>query len=133
MISIDPRTRGRARPRGSGLELFAWYAMRVTGVALFVLALAHFAIIHFVFDVEGQTAEWIAQQRWNQVLWRAFDWALLMTVLFHSFMGMRTVLADYVRAPRARMVVLTVLYVTAILLVVIGTAVVMTLPTPGSN
>ena len=131
MISIDPRTRGRARPHGSGLELFAWYLMRVTGVALFVLALAHFTIIHFVFDVELQTAEWIAQQRWNQLLWRAFDWALLMTVLFHSFMGMRTVISDYVRPPRARLVVLTILTVTALFLVVIGTAVVMNLPTPG--
>ena len=41
----------------------------------------------------------------------------LMTVLFHSFMGMRTVLTDYVRPPRARMAVLTILYVTAVFLV----------------
>jgi succinate dehydrogenase / fumarate reductase membrane anchor subunit len=132
MISIDPRTRGRARPTGSGFELFVWYAMRLSGVALFVLALAHFAIIHFVFDVQGETAEWIAAQRWNQVLWRAFDWALLMTVLFHSFMGMRTVITDYLPAPRARLVVLSLLYLTALFLVAIGTAVVMTLPGPGA-
>jgi succinate dehydrogenase hydrophobic anchor subunit len=56
-----------------------------------------------------------------------------MMVLFHSFMGMRTVLADYMRSPRARMIALTVLGVTALFLVVIGTAVVMTLPVPGAG
>lgn len=133
MISIDPRTRGRSRPQGSGFEVFVWYAMRVSGVALFVLALAHFTIMHFLFDVEGQSADWIASQRWNQLLWRVFDWALLTTVLFHSFMGTRTVLSDYIRAPRARLVALTTLYVVGAVVFVMGTAVVLTLPTPGAK
>ena len=45
--------------------------MRITGVALFVLALSHYIIQHFIFDPSQQTAEWIAQHRWNQLLWRA--------------------------------------------------------------
>jgi succinate dehydrogenase / fumarate reductase, membrane anchor subunit len=133
MIRIDPRTRGRARPSSSGLELFIWYAMRISGVALFVLALAHFTIIHFVFDVAGQSAEWIATQRWNQVLWRVFDWTLLMMVLFHSFMGTRTVVQDYVHRPRARLVTLSVLYLALIVLFVMGTSIVLTLPSPGAK
>jgi succinate dehydrogenase / fumarate reductase, membrane anchor subunit len=132
MISIDPRSRGRARPRASGLELALWYAMRVSGVLLFVLALAHFTIIHFVFDVSVQSADWIASARWNQLLWRAFDWTLLSTVLFHSFMGMRTVLADYLSG-RARLLALSALYVGLLLVFVLGTSVVLTLPTPGGR
>jgi len=128
VIAIDPRSRGRSRPQGSGFEAFVWYFMRVTGVMLFVLALAHFSIMHFVFDPANQSAQWIASQRWNQLIWRAFDWLLLMTVLFHSFMGVRTVLSDYVHSGRARLFLMSTLYIVAAMLFVMGTSVVLTLP-----
>ena len=131
MLSIDPRTRGRARPHGSGTELALWYAMRISGVLLFVLALAHFTIIHFVFDVAIQSADWIARERWNSILWRTFDWTLLSTVLFHSFVGMRTVLQDYL-AGRARLLALSLLSIVALVVFVMGTLVVMTLPGIGA-
>jgi len=127
-MSISPVTRGRKRPTGSRRETAVWYLMRVTGVALFVLALAHFSILHFIYDPADQTAAFITDQRWNQLFWRAFDWTLLMLVLFHSFMGMRTVLLDYLHRPRVRLVVLSVFYLTAVVLFVLGTVVVMTLP-----
>ena len=38
-------------PAGGGFELAVWYLIRLSGLALFVLALAHFSITHFVFDV----------------------------------------------------------------------------------
>ena len=109
-MSISPVTRGRKRPTGSRREATVWYLMRVTGIALFVLALAHFSILHFIYDPADQTAAFITDQRWNQLFWRAFDWTLLMLVLFHSFMGMRTVLLDYLHRPRLRMVVLSIFY-----------------------
>ena len=127
-MSISPVTRGRERPTGSRRETAVWYLMRVTGVALFVLALAHFSILHFIYDPADQTAAFITDQRWNQLFWRAFDWTLLMLVLFHSFMGMRTVLLDYLHRPRVRLVVLSVFYLAAVVLFVLGTVVVMTLP-----
>ena len=127
-MSISPVTRGRKRPTGSRREATVWYLMRVTGIALFVLALAHFSILHFIYDPADQTAAFITDQRWNQLFWRAFDWTLLMLVLFHSFMGMRTVLLDYLHRPRLRMVVLSIFYLLAVVLFVLGTVVVMTLP-----
>jgi succinate dehydrogenase / fumarate reductase membrane anchor subunit len=131
-MSGSPRT-GRPRPTGGGLEVALWYLMRLTGVALFVLALAHYLIVHFLFDPSAQTASWIIDQRWNQLFWRAFDWTLLMMVLFHGFMGVRTVITDYVGRPRVRTLLLTILYLLAVILFVIGTLVVMTLPTPGGG
>ncbi|HEX4897380.1 MAG TPA: hypothetical protein VFV53_03375, partial [Candidatus Limnocylindrales bacterium] len=59
--------------------------------------------------------------------WRAIDWSLLMLVLFHAFMGVRTVIVDYVKGGR-RTLLLTGLYLVAIALFALGTAVVMTLP-----
>lgn len=127
------RSSGRLRPTRSGTELRVWYLMRLSGVALFVLALAHFSILHFLFDPADQTAEFIANQRWNQLFWRAFDWLLLMTVLLHGFLGMRTVISDYVHGPRARVITLSTLYGLAAILFVTGTSVILTLPAPGAK
>ena len=132
MVQINPTTAGRSRPQANGFELFVWYLMRVTGVALFVLALAHFSIMHFVFDPSKQDATWIADQRWNSLFWRSFDWLMLTLVVFHSFMGVRTVLLDYVHGVRSRLLSLSFLYLLGAALFVMGTAVVLTLPTPGA-
>jgi succinate dehydrogenase / fumarate reductase, membrane anchor subunit len=129
-IEISRVTRGRMRPRGSRRETVAWYTMRITGLGLFVLALAHFSILHFIYDPAQQNADFIASQRWNQFFWRAIDWALLMLVLFHSFLGMRTVFQDYIRGRRSRPIALGALYVLALFLFIIGTVVVLTLPSP---
>lgn len=132
-IELSPVSGGRLRPRGGRRETLSWYLMRLTGVALFVLALAHFSILHFIFDPAEQTAEFIANERWNRLFWRAFDWLLLMTVLFHSFVGVRTVVIDYIRGPANRTVTLYLLYALAAVLFIVGTQVILTLPVPGSR
>jgi succinate dehydrogenase hydrophobic anchor subunit len=50
-----------------------------------------------------------------------------MLVLFHAFMGVRTVVVDYVKGT-PRTLLLTGLYILAFVLFVLGTAVVLTLP-----
>jgi succinate dehydrogenase / fumarate reductase membrane anchor subunit len=117
----------RPRPQGGGFELAAWYLVRLSGVGLFVLALAHFSILHFLFDPAHETAAFIFGQRWHDLIWRALDWALLMLVIFHSFLGVRTVVADYIKGP-ARTALLSGLYLLALLLFVLGTIVVLSLP-----
>ena len=62
-----------------------------------------------------------------------FDWLLLMTVLFHGFLGMRTVVTDYIHRPRLREFTLIMLYTLAFLLFVIGTQVILTLPMRGAQ
>ena len=118
---------GRIKPQGSGFEVASWYLMRLSGLGLFVLVLTHYLILHVIHEPAQQDADFITQMRWSNQFWRAFDWLMLMLVLFHSFVGMRTVVIDYVRGG-SRTVVLSVLYLLAIGLFVIGTLVVMTLP-----
>jgi succinate dehydrogenase / fumarate reductase, membrane anchor subunit len=118
----------QAKPQGGGFELAVWYLMRLTGVALFVLALTHYLILHVLYDPALQDADFITTVRWSSLFWRAFDWTLLMMVLFHGFMGVRTVIGDYTRGG-ARTALTMGLYLLAIGLFVMGTAVVMTLPT----
>jgi succinate dehydrogenase hydrophobic anchor subunit len=118
---------GRLRPQGSRRELAIWFLMRLSGLALFVLELSHYLILHVFHDPADQTAQWIGQFRWNSTFWRVFDWTMLMLVLFHAFMGMRVVVGDVLAGP-ARTAVLWILYAIAIALFLMGTQVVLTLP-----
>ena len=88
---------GRPRPQSGGFELAIWYYMRLSGVALFVLALAHFSAQHFLSDPKDQTAVWIFHEAWNNVLRRFLDWLMLVFVLAHMILGMRTVSMDYLK------------------------------------
>jgi succinate dehydrogenase / fumarate reductase membrane anchor subunit len=120
---------GRVRPQTGGFELAVWYLMRLSGLGLFVLVLTHYLILHVLHDPADQTAQWIAQFRWSSTFWRSFDWLMLSLVLFHAFMGMRTVIADYTRGG-LRSLLLGGLYLLGIVIFVLGTIVVMTLPNP---
>ena len=73
-MSGVPRAR-QPRPKGRGLELTYWLLTRYTALALFVLALAHFTVTHFVYDSSEQTAEWIKQVRWSSPALRFVDWS----------------------------------------------------------
>ena len=121
--------RMRARPEGSGAEVAIWYLMRLTGIGLFVLVLTHYLILHVLYDPAEQDAQWIAQYRWSSTFWRAFDWLMLTLVQFHAFMGMRTIVSDYTRGG-LRTLLLSGLYLVGIVVFVLGTIVVMTLPNP---
>jgi succinate dehydrogenase / fumarate reductase membrane anchor subunit len=119
----------RARPEGSGAEVAIWYLMRLSGIGLFVLVLTHYLILHVLYDPAEQNAQWIAQYRWSSTFWRAFDWLMLTLVQFHAFVGMRTVVSDYTRGG-LRTLLLSGLYLLGIVVFVLGTIVVMTLPNP---
>ena len=114
------------RPMGGGWELAVWYLMRLTALGLFVLVLAHFTIVHFIYDPAVQNANWIAS-RWSGAAWRTVDWLMLAAVVFHAFMGMRTVIHDYTRGP-ARLALTMLLYMLAFLIFAMGTMALVTFP-----
>jgi succinate dehydrogenase hydrophobic anchor subunit len=120
---------GRARPQGSGWELAIWYLMRLTGLGLFVTALAHYMITHFIYDPAIQNAEWVTA-RWGNVAWRTADWLMLTFVVFHAFMGVRIVIHDYTSGG-LRTLLTMVLYLLAFVIYALGTMVLVTLPFPG--
>ena len=125
-MSGAPRAR-QPRPKGRGRELTYWLLTRYTALALFVLALAHYTVTHFVYDSSAQTAEWIKQVRWNSLAIRFVDWSMLVIVMVHSSLGMRTVVQDYFKG-RAQSIVLGLLYTRTAVLVALGTHVIITVP-----
>src|SRR3954467_7135261 len=80
--------------RMGGLELFAWYFLRVSGVMLVVLALGHIFITHYV-NVPSETTTDFVLARWRNPLWRTFDWLLLMAAVTHGLIGLRLSVDDY--------------------------------------
>lgn len=120
---------GRARPQSGGWELAIWYLMRLTGLGLFVTALAHYIIVHFLFDPSSQKAQWITDERWGNLAWRTVDWLMLGFVVFHAFMGLRTVVQDYTSGG-VRTLLTMLLYIGAIVIFAMGTIAVATFPFP---
>ena len=112
------------RPRQS-FETWSWFFMRISGLALLFLALVHFSLTHIVNDVTETDARFVAQ-RWDNPLWRLFDWALLVLALLHGLNGLRWIIDDYVRSPAKRAVTKAVLYSVSFSLLGYGTLTIVT-------
>jgi succinate dehydrogenase / fumarate reductase membrane anchor subunit len=122
---IASRSGGRAKP-GGGFELAVWYLMRLTGLGLFVLALSHFLITHVLWDPASENASFIST-RWANLAVRTADWLMLAFVVFHAFMGLRTIVGDYTRGG-LRTALTMGLYLVAIVLFAMGSIALLTVP-----
>jgi succinate dehydrogenase / fumarate reductase membrane anchor subunit len=76
-------------------ERYAFVAMRLTGVALLVLAVGHMMIQHVLNSSTNLTLQFVAEQ-WNSWGWKAYDLLLLAFAYSHGINGLRNVLEDYV-------------------------------------
>ena len=56
------------------------------------------------------------------------DWLLLTAVIIHAFLGVRTVILDYVHAPACARARCGCSYVVGLVLFILGTQVIVTLP-----
>ena len=112
------------RPRQS-FETWSWFFMRISGLVLVFLALTHFSLTHIVNDVVDTDARFVAQ-RWDNPLWRLFDWALLVLALLHGLNGLRWIIDDYVARPPARAATKAVLYSLSFGLLGYGTLTIVT-------
>ena len=112
------------KPR-QNFETWSWYFMRVSGLLLLFLALVHFALTHIVNDVVETDSSFIVD-RWDNPLWRLFDWSLLALALLHGANGVRWMIDDYVRNPARRTATTAVLYTVSGGLFAYGTLVIVT-------
>lgn len=123
-----PATGGRDKPQmrpRQSFETWSWFFMRVSGLILLFLALAHFAITHIINDVVETDADFVAR-RWDNPMWRIFDWALLFLALAHGLNGLRYIIDDYVRRPANRAWVKAVLYSLSVGLFAYGSLTIIT-------
>lgn len=121
-----------ASRRPSSTEVWWWFFMRISGVILVFLVLIHLFIMHLVDSgVERVNFVFVAE-RWDNVGWKTFDWAMLVLGILHGTNGCRIVVDDYVRRAGIRTAIKTTLYTAAGLLTIMGTAVIVTF-SPGAG
>ena len=116
----------KADRRPSPPEIWWWFFMRISGVILLFLVLIHVYIMH-VQDagVERVGFDFVAA-RWQNVGWKSFDWIMLFLALLHGMNGTRVIIEDYVRSPAKRTVIKATLYAATSVLMIMGTAIIVT-------
>ena len=108
----------------SGLELRAWYFMRISGLLLVFLAVGHLFIMHLVNNVETINYAFIAG-RWEAKgifgpLWRIWDFSLIALAVLHGFNGLRQVSFEYITRPSRRVLAATLIWAATIGLIGVG-------------
>jgi succinate dehydrogenase / fumarate reductase membrane anchor subunit len=118
-VPVQPRSR---------FELYAWLFMRISGLVLIFMAVFHFLYMHFYLQVDHIDFNVIAS-RWQNPLWRLYDFLLLVFGFTHGMNGARVVAEDYV--PRmARRGVVAILVLVYLVFVFMGAWIIFTFRTP---
>jgi succinate dehydrogenase / fumarate reductase membrane anchor subunit len=122
--------RGAEKPRPeSGLELYAWIFMRISGLALLFLALGHLLIMHLIHNVDNIDFQFVAV-RYATPFWRTYDLLMLWFAMIHGVNGVRTVLVDYISPRGWRTVSLASLFVVGFVLLTLGSLAILTFQPP---
>jgi succinate dehydrogenase / fumarate reductase membrane anchor subunit len=124
-IYANPSRAARPLPEASGRERFWWYFMRLSGLALVILALGHMFIMHVLVELTGNEINFaFVQSRWGTPFWRIYDFALLLLAFIHGANGTRVVIGDYVTHRRARSLIIGILIAISAVWLVLGMAVI---------
>ena len=119
---------GKPRPE-SGLELYAWIFMRISGLALLFLALGHLLIMHIIHNVDHIDFQFVAA-RYATPFWRTYDLLMLWFAMIHGVNGIRTVLVDYISPRGWRTASLASLFVLGFVLLTLGSLAILTFQPP---
>jgi succinate dehydrogenase / fumarate reductase, membrane anchor subunit len=121
-----------AEKRPSSFEVWSWFFMRISGVVLVFLVLIHLYVMHIIGAGVERVDFAFVSERWAHVGWKTFDWIMLFLALLHGTNGLRIVVDDYVRSPGKRTTIKSALYLATFVLLIMGTAVIVTFdPTVG--
>ena len=95
MASATTKITRRKAKVPSNFERRAFMFMRMSGIALLVLAVGHVLIQH-VLSTSGNLYLQVVADTWSSWGWKAYDMFLLVFAISHGFNGLRNVLEDYI-------------------------------------
>jgi succinate dehydrogenase / fumarate reductase membrane anchor subunit len=105
MAALTEKAPGKITVRRVQLERnfdrYAWLFMRLSGVAMLVLAVGHMVIQHVLNSSTNLTLQFVAVQ-WSSWGWKVYDILLLWMAIPHGIRGLYNILSDYVHNPGLR-------------------------------
>ncbi len=114
-----------SRARGN-FELWSWLFMRGSGVVLLVLVFGHlFVNLMLGEGIKSIDFAFVAG-KWASPFWQTWDLLMLWLAEIHGVNGVRTIINDYTEKDSTRLILKTLLAVSAILVLVLGTLVIFT-------
>lgn len=116
---------GRLRPGGGSFEVFSWYFLRISGLALVLLAVLHVVIMHVINTVDEIDHEFVVD-RWSSPFWQFYDFLLLTLALLHGVNGARICIEDYIRRPGWRVAAYSALSLLTLAFLALGTLAIVT-------
>ncbi|WP_298122509.1 succinate dehydrogenase hydrophobic membrane anchor subunit [uncultured Aurantimicrobium sp.] len=128
MSTVDaPRSPyARTQRSGTNWEKWGWMYMRASGVVLVVLIFGHL----FVNMVAGEGVRGIdfafVAGKWASPFWQVWDLLMLWLALIHGANGMRTIINDYSSSVTLGKVLRGAVFLSAAVLIVLGTLVIFT-------
>lgn len=124
--ALDNPRAPRRRGGMPNFEKYAWLFMRFSGVVLIFLALGHL-FIGLMWDggVYKIDFNYVAQ-RWASPFWQTWDLLLLWLAQLHGGNGIRTIISDYARKDSTRFWLNSLLVVSMLIVLVVGTYVLLT-------
>jgi succinate dehydrogenase / fumarate reductase, membrane anchor subunit len=130
-----PATRGIEAPRAprkrvsgrrSSFEMYSGLFMRLSGIVLVVLVLGHLLIMN-VLDGGVHRINWgFVAGRWASPFWQVWDLLMLWLAELHGTNGLRTIINDYAERDGTRFWLKALLYLSTMVVVVLGTLVIFT-------
>ncbi len=125
-LSIEtPRSSAPTKKR-TNWEKRGWIYMRVSGVLLVVLIFGHLFSNLMVGDGVHAIDFGFVGGKLAQPFWQVWDVLMLWLALIHGANGMRTIVNDYVSKPKVARALKIALFLSAALLILLGTLVVFT-------
>jgi succinate dehydrogenase / fumarate reductase membrane anchor subunit len=116
--------------RGRPLESYAWLFMRLSGVALLLLAVGHMVMQHIQNDVHNASLQWVLESRWALTWIRVWDFLLLGLAFIHGLNGFHTVIVDYVHHATAIKIIRTLIVVVGGIILIMGAVAIIGAPMP---
>ena len=119
--SLDNPRSPRRPTAMPNFEKYAWMFMRFSGVVLVFLVLGHLFIgLMWENGVYRIDFNYVAQ-RWASPVWHIWDLVMLWLAQLHGGNGMRTIINDYARKDATRFWLNTLLAVSMLIVLTVGT------------
>ena len=123
-ITVErPRSRSRSR---TNYELYSWVFMRMSGLLLIILVLGHLLIMNILDGGVQRINFGFVAGRWSSPFWQTWDLLQLWLAELHGTNGLRTIINDYAVKDSTRFWLKMVLYLSALVVMVLGTLVIFT-------